>query len=112
MIKTVLTFVKQYASRLGALALVAGASSALSKPASAIGSGDADTMFYGFNYAFLVNGNYYKTSINGNTFDGGLTGAIDIMVAEDAFERTGSTAHKNLVEALCTTILQKIPPRS
>ena len=110
MIKTVLTFVKQYASRLGALALVAGACSALSQPASAIGSGDADTMFNGFNNAFLVNGNYYKTSINGNTFDGGWTGAIDIMVAEDAFERTGSTAHKNLVEALCTTFLQKFPP--
>ncbi len=83
---------------------------ALSQAASAIGAGDADTMFNGFNNAFLVNGNYYKNKINGTTFDEGWTGALNIMVAQDAFERTGSLAHKNLVNSLCTTFLQKFPP--
>ncbi|BDI33550.1 hypothetical protein CCAX7_56010 [Capsulimonas corticalis] len=101
---------KGIAVQTGLVALLVGACCALPQQASAIGSGDADTMFNGFNNAFLVNGNYYKTSINGNTFDGGWTGAIDIMVAEDAYERTGSSAHKALVEALCTTFLQKFPP--
>ena len=92
------------------LALAIGASGGLVETASAIGAGDADTMFNGFNNAFLVNGNYYKNKINGTTFDEGWTGAINIMIAQDAFERTGSIAHKNLVNALCTTFLQKFPP--
>jgi len=97
-------------AQAGILAVLAGVGCALPQRALAIGSGDADTMFNGFNNAFLVNGNYYKTAINGNTFDGGWTGALDIMVAQDAYERTGSTAHKNLVNTLCTTFLQKFPP--
>lgn len=97
-------------AKVGLMALLVGLGGASPQQASAIGSGDADTMFNGFNNAFLVNGNYYKTSINGSTFDGGWTGALDIMVAEDAYERTGSAAHKNLVNNLCTTFLQKFPP--
>lgn len=85
----------------------------LTPRASAIGTGDADTVFNGYNKAFLVNGNYYQTydpKTNSMVFDGGWTGAIDIMLAEDAYERTGSSAHKALVETLCTTFLQKFPP--
>lgn len=92
-----------------ALALGVGGGAAL-PDASAIGAGDADTMFNGFNNAFLVNGNYYKNKINGSTFDEGWTGSLNIQIAEDAYERTGSVAHKNLVNALCTTFLQKFPP--
>jgi len=97
-------------ARAGTIALLAALGCGMPQPASAIGAGDADTMFNGFNSAFLVNGNYYKTAINGSTFDGGWTGALDIMVAEDAYERTGSAAHQTLVNNLCTTFLQKYPP--
>lgn len=99
--------------RTGLMALLVGAACAIPKQASAIGAGDADTMFNGFNSDFLVNGNYYQTydqKTGTRVFDGGWTGALDIMVAEDAYERTGSSAHKNLVNALCTTFLQKYPP--
>ncbi len=96
--------------KIGIMVLAVGLGCGATQKASAIGAGDADTMFNGFNNAFLVNGNYYKNKINGSTFDEGWTGALNIMVAEDAFERTGSAAHKNLVNALCTTFLQKFPP--
>ena len=101
---------KGIVAQTGLMALLVGVGCALPQQASALGSGDADTMFNGYNSAFLVNGNYYKNEINGSTFDGGWTGSLDIMVAEDAFERTGSSAHQNLVNTLCTTWLQKWPP--
>jgi len=97
----------------GLLALLVVLGCGLPQQASAIGSGDADTVFNGYNNAFLVNGNYYKTYDSKTqtiVFDAGWTGALDIMVAEDAYERTGSSAHKALVNTLCTTFLQKFPP--
>jgi len=97
---------------LGAVfaALLAVGFVGLPQRASAIGSGDADTMFNGFNNSFLVSGSYYKSALNNGNFDGGWTGALDIMVAEDAYERTGSSSHQALVNTLCTTFLQKFPP--
>ena len=101
------------AAQIGLLALLVVFGSGLAARASALGAGDADTVFNGYNNAFLVNGSYYQT-YSSNTksmvFDGGWTGALDIMVAEDAYERTGSSAHKALVNTLCTTFLQKFPP--
>lgn len=96
--------------KTGLMAVLVGLGCAMPQQASAIGAGDADTMFNGFNSAFLVNGNYYKRSINDPTFDENWTGALDIMLAEDAYERTGSAAHKALVNTLCNTFLQKFPP--
>lgn len=75
--------------------------------------GNADLAFNAFNNAFLVNSGgraYYKKSINDASADGTWLASLDIMVAEDAYERTGSAAHKTLVNNLCTTWLQNTPP--
>lgn len=101
------------AALAGLLSLLVALGFGLPQQASAIGSGDADTVFNGYNNAFLVNGNYYQTydqKTGSMVFDAGWTGALDIMVAEDAYERTGSSANKALVNTLCTTFLQKFPP--
>ena len=88
------------------------------KPASnqlknALNYGNADAAFNGFNNAFLVNSGgktFYKKSINDGGNDGTWTASLDILVAEDAYERTGSTTHKTLVNNLCNTWLQNTPP--
>lgn len=80
---------------------------------SAISSGDADAAFNAFNNAFLVtsgNTQYYKAALNNNNADGTWAASLDIMVAEDAYERTGSAAHKTLVNNLCATWLANTPP--
>lgn len=83
-------------------------------PANAtVDPGNADAAFNAFNSAFLVNSGgqtYYKKAINDNNPDGTWVASLDIMVAEDAYERTGSAAHKTLVNSLCATWLQKTPP--
>ena len=112
-IKTDTPLKAKLATLTGLMALLVVLGCGLSQRASAIGSGDADTMFNGYNNAFLVNGSYYQTYDSKTqtiVFDAGWTGALDIMVAEDAYERTGSSAHKALVNTLCTTFLQKFPP--
>jgi hypothetical protein len=80
---------------------------------SSANSGNADAAFNAFNSAFLVNSGgqtYYKKSINDVAADGTWVASLDILVAEDAYERTGSTAHKTLVNNLCSTWLQNTPP--
>lgn len=80
---------------------------------AAVDPGNADLVFNAFNNAFLVNSGgqtYYKKSVNDGNADGTWVASLDIMVAEDAYERTGSAAHKTLVNNLCTTWLQKTPP--
>lgn len=101
------------ATQIGLMAVIVGLCCGFPQRASAIGPGDADAAFNGFNNAFLVRSGgktFYKTSINNGTADGFWTQALDIMVAEDAYERTGSTTHKTLVNDLCTTFLQNNPP--
>ena len=86
---------------------------ALGQRASAIGAGDADSAINAFNNAFLVTSGssaYYKSSLSNSNNDGTWTASLDIMGEEDAFERTGSTAHQTLVNNLCTTWLQNTPP--
>lgn len=105
-------------------ALLAALGSGLPQRASALSPGDADAAINGFNKAFLVgSGNhiYYKVSINnGNEFGGNFAGevgqpwqsSIDILAEEDAFDRSGSTAHQTTVNNLCASWLQDTPPGS
>lgn len=91
----------------------AAATSSTAADAVVVNPGNADAAFNAFNNTFLVNSGgqtYYKLSINDNTTDKTFAYALDIMVAEDAYERTGNAAHKTLVNNLCTTFLQKLPP--
>lgn len=77
-----------------------------------VNSGNADAAFNAYNNAFLVNSGgqtYYKKSINDGTADGTWVASLDILAAEDAYERTGSAAHKTLVNNLCATWLQNTP---
>ncbi len=71
---------------------------------------NADLMFDGFNQAFLVDSSYYKTSINDEKPIGTWNASLMILVAEDAYERTGSAQHKALVEELCASWLKRTPP--
>ena len=74
------------------------------------GASDADVMFDGFNRAFLVDSSYYKTSLNDDKPMDTWRASLEIMVAEDAYERTGSAEHKALVEELCSSWLKRTPP--
>ena len=101
------------AVQTGLLALLVGLGCGLPQQASAIGAGDADTMINGYNNAFLVTSGstaYYKSSINNGTAAGTWVASLDIMAEEDAYERTGSAAHKTLVNNLCATWLQNTQP--
>ncbi|MDN3580898.1 glycoside hydrolase family 76 protein [Mucilaginibacter flavus] len=80
---------------------------------SSANAGNADAAFNAYNNAFLVNSGgqtYYKKSISDGTADGTWVASLDILVAEDAYERTGSATHKTLVNNLCNTWLQNTPP--
>ena len=70
----------------------------------------ADLMFDGFNRTFLVDSSYYKTSINDDKPMDTWRASLEIMVAEDAYERTGSAQHRALVEELCKSWLKRTPP--
>ena len=77
-----------------------------------VNPGNADAAFNGFNNAFLVNSGgqtFYKKAINNGNADDTWLASLDIMVAEDAYERTGSVEHKTLVNNLCNTWLQRTP---
>ncbi len=80
---------------------------------AAVDPGNADAAFNAFNNVFLVNSGgqtYYKHALNDTNPDNTFAAALDIMVAEDAYERTGNATHKTLVNNLCATFLQKLPP--
>lgn len=77
-----------------------------------VSPGNAETAIEAFNSTFLVVNNgqtYYRKSVNDASADGTWTLALDIMGMEDAYERTGRAAHKQLVSDLCTTFLQRTP---
>ena len=104
--------VKRKIVKLG-LGIIATCAILCSGRSFAIGSGDADTMINGFNNALLyTSGNtaYYKAALNNNNNDGTWTGSLDIMGMEDTYERTGSPAHRTLVNNLCATWLVNTPP--
>ncbi|BCM88287.1 hypothetical protein IAD21_00118 [Abditibacteriota bacterium] len=100
----------KFVTQAGLLALFVGSGCSSPQPASAVEIGDADLMFDGFNQTFLVHSSYYKTSIKDEKPMGTWGGSLDIMVAEDAYERTGSAEHKALVNELCISWLQRTPP--
>lgn len=53
---------------------------------------------------------YYKKALNNKADDGTWTLALDIFGMQDTYERTGSAAHKTLINSLCTSFLQINPP--
>ena len=101
------------AVQLGLLALLAAFGTASSADAPA--AGNADAAMEAFNSAFLITSDgsaYYKKSIKDSAPDGTWVASLDIMAAEDAYDRTGSPAQKALVGDLCRTWLKNTPPGS
>jgi hypothetical protein len=73
----------------------------------------ADTALDAYNAAFLTNSSgltYYRRSLTNSTDDGTWTLALDILGLEDAYERTGSPQHKQLINDLCASFLVINPP--
>lgn len=82
---------------------------ALSPIVDAFLSTDAEAVFQDFNNAFLVrsnNGLYYKVALNNGNAQTSWTGALNILAAEDAYERTGDPDKKQLVSDLLNYWLQ------
>ena len=78
--------------------------------AAAVERGAADMMFNAFNKAFLVDGSYYKQSLSDAKPINTWQSSLNILVAQDAYERTGREAHKALVNELCASWLRRTPP--
>lgn len=95
------------------MALVLGGLVAIPQKVSAIQSGDAETMFTDFNNALMTTDGdnvFYKEALNSDDPDATWTGSLDILVAEDAYERTGEDEKKTLVNNLLTTWLNNNAP--
>ena len=78
----------------------------------AVGQGDAETMYNAFNGAFLTKSGgdvFYKAAVNNAKPDTTWAGSLDILGAEDAYERTGDPEKKTLVNDLLTTWLKNTP---
>jgi len=70
----------------------------------------ARVAFDAYNAAFLVRTNgqtYYKRSLTNNSYAGSWVQALEIQLAEDAYDRTKSVSDKQLVNNLATTFLAK-----
>ncbi|MEK8110307.1 glycoside hydrolase family 76 protein [Micromonospora sp. M12] len=70
-------------------------------------------MYTAFNSAFLVRSGsdvFYKRALNDGQPDGTWSASLDILGAEDAYERTGDPAKKALVNDLLNTWLKNTPP--
>jgi len=68
----------------------------------------ADASIKAFNDAFLMTSGgrtFYKNKLNSTEHDGTWTLALDIFGMQDTYERTGSVAHKALVNSLCNGFL-------
>ncbi|KAI0457964.1 glycoside hydrolase family 76 protein [Xylaria acuta] len=95
------------------LMLLLGGVVATLQTVAAIGQGDPDAVYQAFNKAFLTtsgNSAFYKAALNDSAPDGTWAGSLDILGAEDAFERTGDPATQTLINNLLTTWLQNTPP--
>ena len=80
--------------------------------ALALGQSDAETMYSAFNDVFLSRSGgdvFYKSAVNNADRDGTWAGSLDILGAEDAYERTGDPEKKALVNDLLTTWLKYNP---
>ncbi|KAI4138536.1 MAG: hypothetical protein L6R39_006736 [Caloplaca ligustica] len=74
---------------------------------------DADTMYDAFNRVFLTRSGddvFYKAAINKTEKDGTWSASLDILGAQDAYERTGDPQKKILLDQLLTTWLKFTPP--
>jgi alpha-glucosidase len=68
----------------------------------------AESAFDAYNAAFLIQSNgltYYDEGVTNATYAGSWVQALEIQVAEDAFDRTQSTIDRQLVNNLTTTFL-------
>ncbi|KAL8758370.1 MAG: hypothetical protein Q9199_001545 [Rusavskia elegans] len=77
-----------------------------------LGQDDAESMYKAFNNVFLTrsgNAVFYKSAINKAERDGTWSASLDILGAEDAYERTGDPEKKTLVNELLTTWLDYTP---
>jgi alpha-glucosidase len=73
-------------------------------------AGLAQTAFNAYNAAFLVRTNgltYYQESVTNNAYAGSWVQALEIQVAEDAYDLTKSTDNQQLVSDLTTTFLAR-----
>jgi len=95
------------------LALILGGLVATPHMVFAIGQGDAEAMYNAYNSAFLTTSGsdvFYKAALNNGNPDGTWSASLDILGAEDAYERTGEPEKKSLVNDLLTTWLKNTPP--
>lgn len=98
---------------LALLSLILGGLVATPQKVVALGQGDAEAMYNAFNGAFLMTSGgdvFYKAALNNGIPDGTWSGSLDILGAEDAYERTGDPEKKILVNQLLTTWLKNTPP--
>ncbi|MCJ1474380.1 hypothetical protein MMC13_003038 [Lambiella insularis] len=96
-----------------ALLVVLGGIVATPQMVVALGQGDAEAMYNAFNSAFLTTSGsdvFYKAALNDATPGGTWSGSLDILGAEDAYERTGDTEKQTLINNLLTTWLNNNPP--
>ncbi|KAL8662578.1 MAG: hypothetical protein Q9202_004630 [Teloschistes flavicans] len=77
------------------------------------GQSGAETMYNAFNNVFLTRSGggdvFYKTAIDNADRGGTWSGSLDILGAEDAYERSGDPEKKDLVNSLLTTWLKNNP---
>ncbi|KAI4148937.1 MAG: hypothetical protein LQ340_004861 [Diploschistes diacapsis] len=95
------------------LAIILGLFVAMTQIVVAVGDGDAEAMYDSFNKAFLIRSGsdvFYKQALDKQEPDGTWAGSLDILGAEDAYERTGDPEKKSLVNDLLTTWLKNTPP--
>ena len=94
-------------------ALMLGGFVAIPQMVVALGQGDAEAMYDAFNSALLTQSGsdvFYKAALNDAAPDGTWSGSLDILGAEDAYERTGDPDKQGLVNDLLTTWLANTPP--
>lgn len=81
---------------------------------TALGPDDADTVFNDWTKAFIRhpdNGDvYYKIALNNGDMDKSWSGSLNILGAEDAFDRIGDETSKALVNDLLHTWLRQDKP--
>ena len=95
------------------LALILGGLVAAPQLVVALGSGDANAIYDAFNNAFLTTSGsnvFYKAALNNANPDGTWAGSLNILGAVDAYEVTGDSDKKTLVNNLLTTWLNDNSP--
>ncbi|KAK4907174.1 hypothetical protein LTR49_023782 [Elasticomyces elasticus] len=97
---------------LALLALVLGGLVATLQVVVALEQSEPEIMFEAFNDALLTTSGseaFYKEALNNTEPDGTWAASLDILGAEDAYERTGDPDKQSLVNGLLTTWLQNNP---